>query len=130
MENVCVDYPLGRHGAAQPRIDEDGFIQGLHQLVDAVHEAGALVAVELTHPGMSAELRFTEGLTPVAPSAVPRAKDGLLAKALNREEVKEIVGKYVQAAWRAWQAGFDAVELQACHGLFINQFLSPLTNMR
>jgi len=130
VENVCVDYPLGRHGAAQPRIDENRFISGLRQLVDAVHEAGALIAVELTHPGMSAELHFTKGQIPVAPSAVPRSKDGLLPKVLSLEEAREIIGKYVQAARRAQQAGFDAVELQACHGLLINQFLSPLTNKR
>lgn len=131
MENVCVDYPLGRHGAAQPRIDDDVFIPGLRRLVDAVHEAGTLIAVELTHPGMNAEPCFTEeGQTPVAPSAVPRSKDGLLPRALSREEVMEVVGKYVEAARRAKEAGFDAVELQACHGLLINQFLSPLTNKR
>ncbi|MCR4406860.1 MAG: FAD-dependent oxidoreductase [Anaerolineae bacterium] len=130
VENVCVDYPLSRHGAAQPRIDDDAFIPGLRRLADAVHEAGALIAVELTHPGMNAELRFTEGHTPVAPSAVPRSKDGLLPRALSREEVMKVVGKYVEAARRAKTAGFDAVELQACHGLLINQFLSPLTNKR
>lgn len=130
VENVCIDYPLARHGAAQPRIDDDAFIPGLRQLADAVHEAGARIAVELTHPGMGAEPRFTEGQTPVAPSAVPRPKDGLLPRALSREEVTEVVGKYVEAARRAREAGFDAVELQACHGLLINQFLSPLTNKR
>ena len=130
VENVCIAYPLGRHGGAQPRIDDDSFVPGLRRLADAVHEAGALIAVELTHPGMNAELHFTEGQTPVAPSAVPRSKDGLLPRALSREEVMEVVGKYVEATRRAKKAGFDAVELQACHGLLINQFLSPLTNKR
>nr|MBC7243791.1 NADH:flavin oxidoreductase [Chloroflexota bacterium] len=130
VENVCIDYPLGRHGAAQPRIDEDRFISSLQRLADAVHESGALTAVELTHPGMSADLRFTEGKSPVAPSAVPRPKDGLCPRALSQKEVMEIANKYMQAARRAWEAGFDAVELQACHGLLINQFLSPLSNKR
>jgi len=130
VENVCVDYPLARHGAAQPRIDDDVFIPGLRRLANAVHEAGALIAVELTHPGMNAEPCFTAGQTPVAPSAVSRPKDGLIPRALSREEVMEAAGKYVEAARRAKKAGFDAVELQACHGLLINQFLSPLTNKR
>jgi len=86
--------------------------------------------VELTHPGMNAGLRYIEGETPVAPSAVPRSKDGLVPKMLSCEQVVEVVKEYVGAAWRAKEAGFDAVELQACHGLLINQFLSPLTNQR
>ena len=130
VENVCIAYPLARHGAAQPRIDLDVFIPGLRCLTNAIHQGGAKAAVELTHPGMNAGLRYIEGETPVAPSAVPRSKDGLVPKALSSEEVVEVIEEYVGAARRAKEAGFDAVELQACHGLLINQFLSSLTNKR
>jgi len=130
VENVCIVYPLARHGAAQPRIDDDVFIPGLRRLTNTIHQGGAKATVELTHPGMNAGLRYIEGETPVAPSAVPRSKDGLVPKMLSCEQVVEVVKEYVGAAWRAKEAGFDAVELQACHGLLINQFLSPLTNQR
>jgi len=130
VENVCIDYPLARHGAAEPRIDGDAFIPGLRRLAEAVHDSASLIAVELTHPGMNARLQFTEGQTPVAPSALPRARDGLVPTELRTEEVWEVRDRFVAAAWRAQQAGLDAVELQACHGLLINQFLSPLTNHR
>jgi 2,4-dienoyl-CoA reductase-like NADH-dependent reductase (Old Yellow Enzyme family)/pyruvate/2-oxoglutarate dehydrogenase complex dihydrolipoamide dehydrogenase (E3) component len=130
VENICIAYPLARHGAAQPRIDDDAFIPGLRRLTDAIHQGGAKAAVELTHPGMNADLRYIEAETPVAPSAVPRFKDGLVPRALLREKVAEVVDEYVEAARRAQEAEFDAVELQACHGLLINQFLSPLTNRR
>jgi len=130
VENVCIAYPLARHGAAQPRIDELAFIPGLSRLAEAIHQGGAKAAVELTHPGMNADLRYIEGAIPIAPSAVPRAKDGVIPAALSDEGVKMAIREYVQAARRAREAGFDALELQACHGLLINQFLSPLTNKR
>jgi len=130
VENVCIAYPLACHGVAQPRIDDDAFIPGLRRLADAIHQGGAKAAVELTHPGMSAGLRYIRGETPVAPSAVARAKDGLVPRALSHEEVLGVIEAYVDATRRASQAGFDAVELQGCHGLLINQFLSPLTNRR
>ena len=130
VENVCIAYPLARHGAAQPRIDDDAFIPDLRRLTDAIHRGGAKATVELTHPGMNAGLRYIAGKTPVAPSALPRLKDGLIPRALSGEEVVEVIEQYVDATRRARQAGFDAIELQACHGLLINQFLSPLTNRR
>lgn len=130
VENVCIAYPLARHGAAQPRIDDDVFIPGLSRLARTIYQGGAKAAVELTHPGMNAGLRYIEGEMPVAPSAVPRSKDGLVPRALSCAEIVEVVEEYVEAARRAREAGFDAVELQACHGLLINQFLSPLTNQR
>jgi len=43
--------------------------------------------VELSHPGINADLRSIEGEISIAPSAVPR-KDGLIPRALSREEVK------------------------------------------
>jgi len=129
VENVCIAYPLARYGETQPRMDDDTFIPGLRRLTEAIHRAGAKAAVELAHSGMNAELRYLEGEIPVAPSAMPR-KDGLLPRALARDEVVGVIDAYIEAARRAREAGFDAVELQACHGLLINQFLSPLTNQR
>lgn len=130
VENICIAYPLARHGAAQPRIDDDAFIPGLRRLTDAIHQGGAKAAVELAHPGLNAVRRYIEGETPVGPSAVPRSGDGLVPRALSHQEVVKAIADYVEGARRAREAGFDAVELQACHGLLINQFLSPLTNQR
>jgi len=129
VENVCISYPLARHGMAQPRIDDDRFIAGLRRLSDAIHAGGAKAAVELAHPGINADLRFIGGETPIGPSAVTR-KDGVVPRVLSGEEIEETIGTYIEAARRSQEAGFDVVEVHACHGLLINQFLSPLTNKR
>ncbi len=130
VENACIAYPEARHGATQPRIDSDEFIPGLARLARAVHDAGALISIELTHPGLNASPRFSGGLRPAAPSPVAMRKDGLIPRELTPEEIEDIVEKYARAALRAKRAGFDMVELQGAHGLLINQFLSPLTNRR
>ena len=130
VENTCIDYPAARHGATQPRIDTDEFIPGLARLAQAVHDAGAKISIELTHPGLNASLKFNGGRRPVAPSPVPVRKDGVLPHELTPDEISAIVAAYAAAARRAQRAGFDMVELQGGHGLLINQFLSPLTDKR
>jgi thioredoxin reductase len=45
-------------------------------------------------------------------------------------EIRELVGRFVDSARRAAEAGFDAVNLHAAHGYLINAFLSPYSNHR
>ena len=130
IENMCIDYPSARHGATQLRIDSDVFIPGLSELSQAIHDAGSFASVELTHPGLNADLRFSNNLKPVAPSAIEFRKDGIIPEELTLDKIDTLLQKYAQAALRAKRAGFDAVEIQGAHGLLVNQFLSFLTNKR
>ncbi|WP_283624840.1 oxidoreductase [Clostridium butyricum] len=41
-----------------------------------------------------------------------------------------MVEKFAQAARRAKEAGYDAVELHGAHGYLVNQFVSPYSNKR
>jgi len=129
VENMCVHFPEGRHGTTQPRIDTDEFIPGLHRLVQAIQQYGAKVGVELAHPGGVADVRFTK-TQPVAPSSMPMKSGTVTPRALTKEEIEELVDMFGKAALRAKKAGFDMVEIQAGHGLLINQFLSPSCNKR
>ena len=44
--------------------------------------------------------------------------------------IDNIVEAFGKGAQRAKEWGFDAVQLHGAHGYLINQFLSPLTNIR
>jgi 2,4-dienoyl-CoA reductase (NADPH2) len=93
----------------------------------AVHEAGGLIAAQLFHAGRYAVL--PEGS--VAPSAVPwRAARGIVPRALEGHEVLATIDDFARAASAAHSAGFDAVEVMASEGYLINQFCSPITNLR
>ena len=108
VENVCIDFPLARHGKFEARIDSAEFLQEWKELVKRVHKYDAKISVELTH-------------------------DGYMEKNVNgfsADKIEEILGKYVTAAEIAFKAGFDMVEIQAAHSLLPNKFLSPLTNQR
>jgi len=129
VENMCVHFPEGRHGTTQPRIDRDEFIPGLHRLVQAIQQYGVKVGVELAHPGGVADVRFIK-TQPVAPSSIPMKSGTVTPRVLTKEEIEELVDMFGKAALRAKKAGFNMVEIQAGHGLLINQFLSQLYNKR
>ncbi|MFC4242768.1 FAD-dependent oxidoreductase [Gryllotalpicola reticulitermitis] len=92
----------------------------------AVHEAGGLLSAQLFHAG-----RYAVGDWAVAPSPVPwRAARGLVPRALTGADIERTIADFAASATAAREAGFDAVELMASEGYLLNQFLSPLTNLR
>ena len=121
----------GKASHGQLSIAEDGVIDGLKRLVDMIHGCGSKVICQINHAGSGTNEDFTGGLMPVAPSAVghPKRKEER-PREMTLEEIKELPKLFADAALRAKLAGFDGVELHACHGYLLNQFLSPLTNLR
>ena len=130
LENMCIQYPDARHGATQPRIDDDRFIPGLSMIAYEVHRYNSFAFMELTHPGLFSELKHSGGKTPVAPSDVDLRADHLKPHVLTTDEIEEIVEIFAQAALRAKKAMFDGVEIEAAHALLVDQFLSPIANKR
>lgn len=137
-EVACVDSPLGKTIVNQLRIDHDRFIPGLNHLVEAVHLHGGKMAVQLHHAGRQTTLVATEGLQPVSSSEVayvdrygiPPGAWVSRPRALNVDEIHDLVEKFSESAERAKRAQADAVEIHGAHGYLIGQFLSPYTNHR
>jgi 2,4-dienoyl-CoA reductase-like NADH-dependent reductase (Old Yellow Enzyme family) len=120
----------GRASSTQLGIHNDGLIPGLTQLVDAVHRNDAPVAIQLNHGGGTSSSEIT-GVRPLAPSAVMHPRRGKeIPEELSESEIEDIIIDYKNAARRAINAGFDAVEIHGAHGYLLSQFLSPITNKR
>ena len=121
----------GKASAGQMSVADDGAIEGLKRLVDTIHGCGSKIICQINHAGSGTKEEFTEGLTPIAPSAVGhpmRASEH--PRAMTMEEIKALPKLFADAAIRAKKAGFDGVEIHACHGYLLSQFNSPLTNLR
>lgn len=125
---ICMN---GKAGPGQMSVAEDGVIDGLKRLVDAIHGCGSKVICQINHAGSGTNPDYTGGLMPVAPSAVghPKKPDGL-CREMTLEEIAALPRLFADAALRVKAAGADGVEIHACHGYLLNQFYSPLTNLR
>ena len=120
--------PEGQSSPGQLAIHDDRFVAGLWAMVEAVHKAGGKIALQIVHGGRFADSALT-GLPPIGASDV--AKDGqTTCRAMSKPEIVNIVSAFTQAAVRAKQAGFDAIQLHAAHGFLFSQFLSPALNQR
>ena len=131
VENTCVDWPAGKVASNPLRLDDEKFIQGLHDLAEAVHPYGTKLATNLQHAGRQSNPIHTEGQELVSASSVAcKSTGGHIPHALTLPEVEEIVEKFAQAVRRTAAAGFDIAQLHGAHGYLISQFLSPFTNKR
>lgn len=120
--------PEGRARPRQLGAHDDGLIPGLARLVAAAHAGGSRIAAQLAHAGFQADPAVT-GLPRVAPSARVPGEDRA-AQELSPEGIARVASAFGQAALRAREAGFDAVQVHAAHTYLLSQFLSPCFNRR
>ncbi len=108
--------------------DRDALEPGLAAMVQAVHDVGGRIALQIAHSGLQAAAELT-GQEPVGPSPM-MTQQGPLGRALTAGEIDEIVEAFGAAARRAVRAGFDAIQVHAAHGYLLSEFLSPWFNHR
>jgi 2,4-dienoyl-CoA reductase-like NADH-dependent reductase (Old Yellow Enzyme family) len=120
--------PTGQIVPNQTGINRDDLIPGLRKIAETVHKHGdgCKVAMQLVHCGrQSFWLEKT-----VAPSAVFEPVVNKMPREMTAKEIEETIEAFADAATRAKEAGFDAVQLHAAHGYLLSEFLSPYTNRR
>ena len=110
------------------------------KVTQVVHEKGGVIYAQLWHTGRVGHSLVKDGEQPVAPSEIAIqgqqhfTMDGMKAyeipRALEKEEINNIMSDYKQAAINAIEAGFDGVELHAAFGYLPNQFLAESANNR
>ncbi len=124
----------GRARIAQLMADRDDLVEALRPMAELFRQARLPVFAQISHAGSlvrDPDLLAEPGFVPSAPSAVPNPEvSGPPPRALPEGEVRELPASFAAAARRLIAAGYDGVEIHACHGYLISQFLSPLTNRR
>jgi 2,4-dienoyl-CoA reductase-like NADH-dependent reductase (Old Yellow Enzyme family) len=112
----------------QLRLDNDSYSSGHKKLVKIVHDQPQVkLAMQIVHMGRQCE---HPKYPPIAPSPIPEKTTGLTPRELSNEEVYELIKKFKETAVRAYECGYDMVQLHAAHGYLLSNFVSPYTNRR
>lgn len=109
---------------------DDDQIPGFKKLMDAIHEEGSKVVVQLHHAGRQSVPPYIFNEMPEAPSRVACPMLNFPPEAMTNERVWEIIDEFGDAAVRAKKAGADGVEVHGAHGYLVAQFMSPHANKR
>jgi 2,4-dienoyl-CoA reductase-like NADH-dependent reductase (Old Yellow Enzyme family)/thioredoxin reductase len=123
-------HPTGREIPTQLGIHDDGLIPGLRSLTGAVHAVGGRMMAHLNHAGRVANPNLVPQGELVSASDVFCPANQATPRPLALEEIPVYIRYFAEAARRAREAGFDAMEIPFSHGYLIHQFLSPYTNRR
>ena len=133
--------PQGKGYWRTPGIHSKEQVAGWSRIADAVHGQGGRIVVQLMHVGRAAVAdNKAPDVETVAPSAIAcpdpiPGPDGVpvetvMPRALETEEILQVIAQYVDAANNARRAGLDGVELHCASGYLPMQFLSSNSNQR
>ena len=133
--------PNGLGYARIPGIYSKQHVEGWKIVTSAVHTGGGKIFVQLMHTGrISHHLNMPEGSQILAPSAVKAAgqmytdaqmmQDFPVPKEMTLEDIENTKKEFFIAAKNAIEAGFDGIELHSANGYLLEQFLSPVSNIR
>lgn len=116
---------------AENRLWDERDIPALRLMTEAVHDKGALAAIELVHNGSHAQNLYSRAPV-LAPSdmsldyAFPKQ-----ARAMDKSDIRDLRRWHRQAAIRARDAGFDIIYVYAGHQMTLAQhFMLPHMNTR
>lgn len=133
--------PNGLGYARIPGIFTKQQVEGWKKITSAVHGKNGKIFVQLMHCGrISHPLNMADDAVILAPSAVKPAgqmwtdakqlQDFPVPKEMTADEIASAKIEYITAARNAIEAGFDGVELHGANGYLLEQFLSPVSNLR
>jgi len=123
-----------------PGIYTEAQAEGWRRVTEAVHAKGGKIVAQLWHVGRISHPSLLPGnVLPVAPSAITPKGQAFTEtgfqphpqpRALEVDEIRQIVADFAHAASTARKAGFDGVEIHGANGYLIDQFLRDGSNHR
>lgn len=142
IQEATAVSPEARISPSDLGIWKDEHIEKLKTINQFIVSQNSVPGIQLAHAGRKAsvsvpwegnkKLDFAQGgWQTVSASAIPYHDDEpFLPQALDQNGIQKVISDFKAATKRAFQAGYQVMEVHGAHGYLLHQFLSPLTNNR
>jgi 2,4-dienoyl-CoA reductase-like NADH-dependent reductase (Old Yellow Enzyme family) len=110
--------------------DRDEMVPSLARVASALKEQGTKAVLQIFHGGRMCPPELVPNGETVSASAVAPEGGKTTPRALEDEEIQEIITAFGETTRRAIEAGYDGVEIHGANGYLIQQFFSPHSNRR
>lgn len=121
-------HPTGRVSRHTVNAWDQGNVPAYREIAEAVHRHGARFFSQLVHSGpdsLSARPALMWG-----PTQMPEPSGTFATKAMEIDDIAEVVEHFALSAANMYQAGFDGVEVKIGHDGLLHAFASPFLNRR
>jgi 2,4-dienoyl-CoA reductase-like NADH-dependent reductase (Old Yellow Enzyme family) len=131
----------GRISLGDTGIYHDAHVESWRPIAEFIRASGAVAGIQLAHAGRKASTAPPwQGGKPVAigeggwqivgPSPLPFDNGYQTPRPLSLSDIDDVTAAFRRAAERALAAGFEVIEIHGAHGYLLQEFLSPLSNIR
>jgi 2,4-dienoyl-CoA reductase-like NADH-dependent reductase (Old Yellow Enzyme family) len=130
-EGTTVGHKAANGYPNVPRFHGEDALAGWKRVVEAVHAEGGRIVPQLWHVGSVRRLGTEPDATVPGYGPSGKEKDGqVLVHGMSREDIREVIAAFAQAARDAQAIGMDGVEIHGAHGYLIDQFFWEASNRR
>ncbi|MDG2448517.1 MAG: NADH:flavin oxidoreductase/NADH oxidase family protein [Saprospiraceae bacterium] len=109
--------------------EDDEFLDDYKKLADSAQAYGTHLWMQINHPGRQAPIYLDKAPVSASNIGMP-SKLYLEPRPLPENEIEDLIERYGTAALIAKKSGMKGAQIHGAHGYLVNQFLSPLTNIR
>lgn len=126
---ININHPTASNSNKIPYISNKCDIDMWKNITSNVHEENCKIFAQLWHSGSTRVLTKKNNFKNFSsPSGIVNNKK--LGSPLKVSEIKNIIYEFVKAANHAYKAEFDGIEIHACHGSLLHDFLTLDSNYR
>lgn len=126
QEATCIN-DTGKLCDTQLGVWNDSQIEGLRSIVEIAHENGSAILLQIHHAGVKST---GDKLDVPFDFEIEMHGRYISGKAMTLETADRIRQEFIEAGRRAYEAGYDGVELHGAHGYLISELFNPKANIR